>query len=291
MRRQSKSQIVGREGERWFESVLPPEWSIQRPFDDFGLDGIVAVGNSTHITPYEFGVQIKSSSQFNVMKEKVVVPKISRDMLLYWGTKFFPTLLIAYDTTQHVGYFEWVGNLVDQRDFESNKKQFYLHIPRNQVVDSLCWDRLRLELQEFHREFTNALLGARQIVPLAFILSTLLRNLCASQLADLSDKDQHMLYMLTQGWTHIEVVKELDKFLREIGSHSVASNNIRRFRDAYVEICRKLYRNFDELYQNLGKPAWIMMKNPPESVPILNELTAMLSDCVSGLLGHVDRPD
>jgi Domain of unknown function (DUF4365) len=74
MRKQSKAQIIGREGERWFSSILPPEWSLQRPIDDFGSDGIVAVGSEKHLTSFEFGVQVKSTSQLKAVKGSRLAP-------------------------------------------------------------------------------------------------------------------------------------------------------------------------------------------------------------------------
>lgn len=290
MRRQSKSQIVGREGERWFESNLPPEWSIQRPIDDFGLDGIVAVGDSTHLTPYEFGVQIKSSSHFNLVRNHVVVPNISRDAIEYWARKFFPTLLVAYDTKSKIGYFEWISNLVDLNEIQSAKKSFYLHIPRERVVCGKCWAVVQDELKSFHREFSTALRGAREIIPLATRLAGLLRNLCMSKMADVTIRDQQFLYVTAQAWTHEEVIRQLDRFIPNVDPASMAAHNLQKFRDFYMNGCKLIFHDFEKQYRE-ADVHWIMMKKLPEAESTLNELTAMLADCVSGLLGHIDRTD
>lgn len=290
MRRQSKSQIVGREGERWFESVLPPEWSIQRPIDDFGLDGIIAVGDSTHLTPYEFGVQIKSSLHFNFVRSHVVVPKISRDEIEYWTRKFFPTLLVAYDTNQKIGYFDWISNLVGLREMQSGKRLFYLHIRSERVVRGECWAVIKDELKRFHREFSIAVRGAREIIPLAASLAGLLRNLCKSKMADVTKIDQQHLYATVQAWTHEEVIRQLDRFIPDVDPASMAASNLQRFRDSYMDGCKLIFHDFEKQYLN-PDVKWILMKKLPESESTLNELTAMLADCVRGLLGYVDRLD
>jgi hypothetical protein len=288
MRRQSRSQIIGREGERWFESVLPPEWSIQRPLDDFGLDGIVAVGDSKHLTPYEFGVQVKSSSHFNVVRKHIVVPRIPREAIEYWARKFFPTLLVAYDTKQKLGHFEWISNLVSLGDFQSGKKSFYLHIPADRVICDECWPVIKGELERYHQEFSAALRGAREIIPMAASFAGLLRNLCTSKLANLAIRDQQILYTCAQAWTHEEVVRQLDRFIPEVDPASVAAHNLQRFRESYVAGCNLIFRDFEKSYAN-PDVKWIMMKNLPEAEPTLDELTAMLAECVSGLLGHISE--
>ncbi len=285
MRKQSSAQITGREGERWFASVLPPEWSIQRPPDDFGLDGIVAVGTPTHVTSYEFGVQVKSSTGFKLVRDHVVVPRIPYDTILYWSAKFFPTLLVAYDTKKQVGYFEWISNLVGPKELEARKSELYLHIPRTRMISSDCWTVIEAELKEFHWEFSKALQASREILPVASQFATLLRNLCFSNMADQSDSGNKMIYMTVQSWTHIEVVRCLDALLPKITRGSVAAKNLTFFRDAYFRVCDKLFLNFADLCREEPNSDWIMVKK--ESQPLLNELTAMLSECVDGLLRHV----
>lgn len=285
MRKQSRAQIVGREGERWFASVLPAEWSIQRPPEDFGLDGIVAIGDSAHVTPYEFGVQIKSSSQFKTVRGHVVVPQISRDAVVYWSKKFFPTLLIAYDAKMKAGYFEWVSNLVNRDDLLSGKEYFYLHIPQSRIVSPDCWATIKAELIRYHDEFAMALSAANEILPVATEFATMLRNLCLSTTANRSQRDGQVLYTTTQAWTHIEVIRRLDQLMPTIAPGSVAERNLRNFRDFYFGECDKIFMNFSQLCKGDDEAGWIMMKKDSEVA--LNELTAMLADCVSGLLRHI----
>ena len=156
MRKQSKAQVIGREGERWFHSVLPPEWSIQKPLDDFGIDGIVAVGTQAHLSPIEFGVQIKSSSRFKIIDRKLIVPRISRDELLYWSRKFYPTLIIAYDTRAKRGYFDWISNVSSLGDLQKRQDYHYIHISVDRIVTDDCWPLIKSELEAFHAQFSEA---------------------------------------------------------------------------------------------------------------------------------------
>ncbi len=286
MRKQSDAQIIGREGERWFSSVLPPEWTIQRPLDDFGLDGIIAVGDRAHVSHYEFGVQVKSSTDFRKTRGAVVVPQIPRETIVYWLSKFFPTLLVAYDTKNKIGYFDWIPNLVDRDQFNSKNAYFYLHISQERVVSPSCWSMIKSELSEYHHEFSTALRAKTEILPLATEFATLLRNLCASNMADKDVEDQHMSWLLIQAWTHMEVIRQLDELLPNVVSGSVAERNLKSFRDAYFRACDTVFHDFAKVCETRDTQ-WIFMRK--DSEPILNELTAMLADCVRGLLRHANR--
>lgn len=284
MRKQSQSQITGREGERWFASVLPPEWSIQRTFEDFGLDAIIAVGDKAHVTAYEFGVQIKSSSRFNRVGERVVVPQISRDMVLYWSRKFFPTLLVAYDVKNKIGYFDWVSNLIEPDHIVSGRQNLFLHVPQVRVISPECWPIIKAELVQFHAEFSTALRATREILPVATEFAAMLRNLCVSDTADRLAREGLVLYTMAQAWTHIEVVRRLDQLMPNIAPGTVAASNLMAFRDFYFQECDKIFVDFPKLCTQGNDGAWILIKKDSEAT--LKQLTAALADCVSGLLRH-----
>ena len=280
---QNRSQVIGREGERWFQSFLPPEWSIQRPVDDFGNDGIVAVGTDTQVTSLEFGVQIKSSLRFKYRNRKIIVPKITRDNLYYWARKFYPTLIVAYDTKTKIGYFEWASNLVSADELDDKKKYYYLHISTDRAVSDACWPVIKAELQDFHTEFLRAFQTKFEIVPIVNTLASLLRNLCTSATAERSGREGEVLYITAQAWTHIEVVRQLDTLIPETMPDSIAYQILSRFRETYFRQCEEIFVDFAKCVED-GGAQWILIQKPELSEPILQYLTAMLSECVCGLL-------
>ena len=98
-------------------------------------------------------------------------------------------------------------------EMQSGKNSFYLHIRSERVVCGECWTVVKDELKHFHREFSIALRGAREIIPLAASLAGLLRNLCMSKMADVTIRDQQILYITAQAWTHEDVIRQLDRFI------------------------------------------------------------------------------
>lgn len=288
MRKQSKAQIIGREGERWFSSILPPEWSLQRPIDDFGSDGIVAVGSEKHLTSFEFGVQVKSTSQLKAVKGKVVAPRVKKDELTYWARKFYPTLLVVYDAKEKVGYYDWISNLWSAEASDSKAKNFYLQVDQQRKFSPASWAVLKSEIEDFHHQFSEAFHAKFEVLPVVATLSMLLRNLCVSTTEDVTNRNGSVRFTSGQAWNHIEVVRQLDMLIPNVKSGSMLERLLGEFRSAYFRRCDTIFFKFSELVEP-NHSGWIAMKKPEECSDVLNELTAMLSECVAGLLAMARR--
>lgn len=287
MRKQNKSQITGRAGERWFSSVLPPQWSIQRPFDDFGTDGIVTVGTNTEILPLEFAVQIKGSQDFKRVKDCIVVPRITFDMLRYWLRKFIPTLLIAYDSRRSEGYCQWIHELVTYEDLQEERKEYYLHIALDRKITQSSWGEIRKELEDFEDVFRSGIQAKIETLPVCKQLSTALSILCNNELIDISTRDGEVRRASTLAWTYISAAKEVDNLLDNLAPDSNTRKTLAIFRDSYFSKCREIILDFDKQVDSWGEDVgWIAMKKPEECKAARLQLNAMISDCLFGLLRY-----
>jgi hypothetical protein len=114
MVKQTEAQHKGRAGERWFLSLLPPEWIFQKPEEDIGIDGKVIIGTHESTGGFEFGVQIKASKNWQVKDGEISVEGIKSDTFLFWGSRPFPTILCLYDISKNIGYYGWVFDLINQ---------------------------------------------------------------------------------------------------------------------------------------------------------------------------------
>lgn len=167
MRKQVKAQVLGREGERWFQSILPPEWVFQRPSEDFGIDGTVAIGDERSLTAFEFGVQIKASTIWIIRDDYLIVPSIPVDVLRYWAVRLLPTLLVAYDAANRTGYYAWVPELITLTDITSSAKATTtLKVPVSQRLDTKTWLVIKGQTLQYHRRLASALATTKVIRPL-----------------------------------------------------------------------------------------------------------------------------
>ena len=285
MRNQNKSQIVGREGERWFSSILPPEWTIQRPIDDFGIDGIVSIGTESSVLPLEFGVQIKSSVNFKSINDKVVVPCISSEMLQYWLSKLLPTLLVAYDAKKKVGYYDWVHNLLKNEQALDNKGKHFLHIDSKRQFIDQSWKNISTEVEEFHKVFFQAVQSKIEILPFCKHLSLALSNLCNAELIDDSDRDNQIRQITQVAWTYVLAGREMQNLVPDTQPESNVTKTITSFVDVYFRKCREIIPEFDHCVAD-EQGSWIAMKKLDECKSTRIELNAILSDCLFTLLRY-----
>jgi Domain of unknown function (DUF4365) len=287
MRNQTKSQIIGREGERWFSSLLPPQWGIQRPFDDFGLDGIVTVGTETNMLSLEFGVQIKSSHNFSKIGSHIVVPSISREMLEYWLRRFTPTLLVAYDVRRKIGYFDWIQNLITPEELAGKGRLHYLKINSSRRIDGDVWAQVKKELENYENDFRTAMHLSTTILPVCKRLAGASALLCRFELIDTTTRPGFVEQTTEISETYIAVAKEIDTLLSAMNPNEYASRILAAFSREYKALCREIFWKFD-LYVSLsgGEPHWTAMKRPDKCVRERRQLNAMISDCIVGMLRH-----
>ena len=285
MRNQNKSQIVGREGERWFSSILPPEWTIQRPIDDFGIDGIVSIGTESNVLPLEFGVQIKSSVNFKSINSKIVVPRISSEMLQYWLSKLLPTLLVAYDAKRKVGYYDWVYNLVTNEQALSNEGKHFLYIDSKRQFTDRSWQHISTEVEELHKVFFQAVQTKVEILPFCNHLSLALSNLCNAELIDNSDRDGQIRHATQVAWTYVLAGREIQNLVPDTQPESYATKTITSFADVYFRKCREIIHEFDHCVAD-EKGGWVAIKKLDECKSTRIELNALISDCLFALLRY-----
>jgi len=267
--------------------MLPPQWSIQKPFDDFGIDGIVSVGTDSALLPLEFGVQIKSSRNFNKVNGSIVVPRISFDMLQYWLRKFLPTLLVAYDAKKEIGYYQWIQNLITYERLSKKQAEYYLHVESKRKLTTQSWEQIQTELEEFESLIRGAIHAKAKILPACIRLSSALSILCRSDLEDSSTREGFIRRVSLIGWTYIEVANEIDTLLPKMTPDTYAANILAAFRDEYFSKCREIIMDFDQLAASWRKEVgWIAMKKPEECAPVRHQLNAMVSECLYGLLKH-----
>ena len=180
MPRQSRSQIIGREGEKWFEAQLPPNWIPQRPTEDVGVDALVVICEDNALNGLEFRVQIKSTHAWRTRAGNILLA-FSRRSLLDLIKNFTPALLVTYESSSKRGYCFWINALVgkDLSLLSPNRKSVTLSIPMTRPVTAHLWPGLGHEVRGLSAAVGRRVaLAGRSFPILAFVhaMSEALRN-------------------------------------------------------------------------------------------------------------------
>lgn len=168
MPRQVRAQSVGRQGERWFEGLLPSSWILQPPKDDVGVDGIVVICEDGPLNGLEFRVQVKTSSRWTVKDDEILIRNVKRDTALYWITGFTPTLLVLHEITTGRGVFAWANQVLagHKRLVATTGKTVSLHVPLRRELTRDAWPQIGQELRALNGMLARLLLSSGKAVPL-----------------------------------------------------------------------------------------------------------------------------
>jgi hypothetical protein len=148
MPKQTRSQTIGREGEKWFEAQLPPSWIPQRPTEDVGVDVLVVICEDNALNGLEFRVQIKSTSTWRIRDQHILLP-FARHSLIDLIQGFTPALLVTYESSTKRGFCFWMNQIVG-KDFSllnPRRKSVTLSIPMTRPVAGDLWPRLGQEVR------------------------------------------------------------------------------------------------------------------------------------------------
>jgi len=254
---QSKAQVIGDEGERWFDNQLPPRWLPQKPDRDVGVDRIVVICEEGDLNSREFRVQVKSSRHLKISNGGVYLSGIKHSTIHYWFISPVPTLIVAYDATSKKGYFCWHNDIYSQVALTQGSKprqRKTIVIPENNILDSNSWKTIRDNLRWHHSNLRYALYAARDaksLLPTIHSLAAVVRQLNSIDhqtiRPDKRTKEQYGMLALAEMMQHRLVVTTLSDLLSELVPESEAAKEIAAWIDCYSSHVRSVFPTFDQL--------------------------------------------
>lgn len=173
MPRQSQSQLIGREGEKWFEAQLPPSWIPQRPTEDVGVDYLVVICEDNNLNGLEFRVQVKSKQSWRIRDGNILLP-FKRRSLLDIIQGFTPALLVTYETSSKRGYCYWLNQLVGKELslLSPGPETVTLSLPMSKPIEKALWPTLGHEVRGLSSAIGRRVaLAGRSFPVLAFVHS------------------------------------------------------------------------------------------------------------------------
>jgi Domain of unknown function (DUF4365) len=257
MPNQSLSNIIGRKGERWFQSQIPSDWIFQAPSEDIGIDGTVVICDESPLNGTEFRVQIKASEKFSRDTEQLTVPKIKRSTFVYWLSGFTPTLLVAYDHINDEGYYYWVNKLVAENSYLQNteSEMINLSIPKLFKINSECWTNIKDDLKDLKISIANMFHDQSILLPYLYDLMQIIKRLNYSNTvkkidgSPLTPEDIKFIWEVEIS-CHREFVLIVEEILTHIKEESSTGLYIKRVISGYKKVCEGFCVNFEEALYN-----------------------------------------
>lgn len=261
MPKQTKSQSIGRAGERWFQQALPSTWILQSPTDDVGVDGLVVICEESYLNGLEFRVQIKSSEAWSIYENSVVYLGLKRETLRYLLTGFTPTLLVLYEVSNNRGVCSWINHLAYE-DFSllrGNSKTVSLRVPMNRQISENNWQHIGRELHGMSTSIGRHISSSGRALPVMYFINQMLEvidhlDFAANATTENGKKvneDGGVLAELEIS-CHRDVilaVRTLENNLKDVGIEVVG---LTEFANGYLEKCSTFIPSFESIIDEPG---------------------------------------
>jgi len=136
----TKEHVMEERSERVFKSTIPPEWIVRKIPSDYGIDYEIEIVENEIVTGKRFWIQLKSSENIVVKKDKYskkyISYQIDTKLLKYALSCDFPLLLVLVDLKNETIYWlplqdEIIFNLQLKNQNWKNQKSNTIYIPQN----------------------------------------------------------------------------------------------------------------------------------------------------------------
>ncbi|MBI2920100.1 MAG: DUF4365 domain-containing protein [Planctomycetes bacterium] len=258
MPKQTRSQTIGREGEKWFEAQLPPSWIPQRPTEDVGVDALVVICEDNALNGLEFRVQIKSTSTWRIRDQHILL-SFARHSLIDLIQGFTPALLVTYESSTRRGFCFWMNQIVgkDLSLLNPRRKSVTLSIPMTRPVAGELWPRLGQEVRGLSAAVGRRVaLAGRSFPILAFVhaMSEALRNFDFvahhwSASDETSDEQAAVLHALEVS-SHRDVVRAIVELSASLPPGFNPIVGLDDFAEGWIQTCESFVPGFRDLVNN-----------------------------------------
>lgn len=260
MRRQTESQAIGRKGERWFENMLPRQWTFDRPREDIGIDGCVALGTPTEMGGLQFGVQIKSRKSWHVRDNSISV-RLDHSAIRLWRSRTAPVLIVLYDAALDKGYFCWAHALpiwnsrlrdTPLQTIRSKAKSIVEHVSVDCVLSPSTWDRIEADVKSYFERFVETLEDHNITVAILPTLNTILESLRGLYIVQTrwdkaANAEEQGMLLLLEMTSHRDVIRSVSKLRTEYHFACKTVEELERFLATYRNRVGGCIENLDEL--------------------------------------------
>ena len=256
MPKQTKSQAIGQEGERWFASQLPPSWIPQLPTLDVGVDMLVVICEDGPLNGLEFRVQIKSSESFKIDGKYIVLSGFKKTAFVDLVLGFTPALLALYEKKSRTGWCYWANQLLANNVgiLSSSNKTLTLKVPMTRSIDPSLWPQLGNEVKGIMAAVGRRIAVSELTLPLLEATHSLMQSLhlidlCAHGKGGSVSISELLEAEATANKEIVTTLLALDEWLHELKQPIIG---VRETADKYVDACERFILNFSGFVKHSG---------------------------------------
>ena len=254
MPKQTPSQLIGRKAERWLANALPPNWVLNPPLDDVGLDGTVVICEEGPLDGLEFRVQVKGSHRWRRKAGRISL-RVKRQTLLYWITGFTPTLLIFRETGSDSAEWGWVNQIVGTQPhvLTSKERDVTLTVHPSWQFTTEAWEAIGRGLYALTRHIGARIVAAGKALPLLRAIHELLAAARAIDFVasakkaggdPVTNEDRLELAKL-EITAHRDVIRAIRRLDADLRENDILLDGLEQFASGYLFDCTQFTTDFE----------------------------------------------
>jgi Domain of unknown function (DUF4365) len=151
-----KSHRLEEISERYFQQMLPKNWTLERRLNDYGVDLAVEIFEGEEAKGLELLIQLKASAEPSGNKTESVTLKTATYNFLW--DKLQVVMLVKYIHSENEAYWLFLRDIPTPTQ---RCKTFTVHIPKENRLSAAPWEQIQAHV----RRITNCKLAARPIRP------------------------------------------------------------------------------------------------------------------------------
>ncbi len=128
------NHVIATLSERFFASALPPNWTLNQPANDYGVDLRVNIFDGQVATPLEFLVQLKSSKESSLRDTETISLRV--ETYNYLWDMLQVVLLVKYCEDVNEAYWKLLKEVPKPNPAQ---KTFTIHIPKANRLSTIDW--------------------------------------------------------------------------------------------------------------------------------------------------------
>lgn len=139
--------------ERYFRSLLPRNWTCEKPTQDYGVDLRVDLYDEHAATGLELLVQLKASAGSSNQETETI--RLRTATYNHLWDKLQVVMLVKYIEADDKAYWLLLSEVPEPHQ---DQDTFTVHIPKANVLSEINWD----QIYEYVRGVTDEKLAARR---------------------------------------------------------------------------------------------------------------------------------
>lgn len=150
--KRTRKHVLEEESKRFVENIIPAEWSITKPDNDYGLDLQVEIVLNENVTGAVWSIQLKATDKI-VYKDNHIIHRCKTSTLNYFLSRPERVIYLVYDAINKKAYWIWIQEYI-RNDLDKkweDQETAMIRIPEGNIFDKTAVEEIKKRVIHDHQ--------------------------------------------------------------------------------------------------------------------------------------------